>query len=49
MKWNFLSKGIKSENHDDQYTIYEYTTLFRAVISKYDIIVYYIETYSIVY
>ena len=27
MKWNFLSKGIKSENHDDQYTIYEKTTL----------------------
>ena len=27
MKWNFLSKGIKSENHDNQYTIYVYTIL----------------------
>lgn len=50
MKWNFLSKGIKSENHDNQYTIYVYTILaFRNVISQYDINVYYIETYSIVY
>ena len=55
MKWNFLSKGIKSENHDNQYTIYVYTTLagiadiFRMEISQYDINVYYIETYSIVH
>ena len=46
MKWNFLSKGIKSENHDNQYTIYVYT---RTEISQYDINVYYIETYSIVH
>ena len=51
MKWNFLSKGIKSENHDDQYTIYKYTTLAGVadIIRQYDIIVYYIETYLIVY
>ena len=43
MKWNFLSKGIKSENHDNQYTIYVYTILAGVV----DIA--YIETYLIVY
>ena len=39
MKWNFLSKGIKSENHDNQYTIYVYTILAGVVdiISQYDI------------
>ena len=31
MKWNFLSKGIKSENHDNQYTIYVYTILAGVV------------------
>ena len=41
MKWNFLSKGIKSENHDNQYTIYVYTILAGVVA--------YIETYLIVY
>ena len=53
MKWNFLSRGIKSENHDNQYTIYVYTILagvvdiFKNVISQYDINVHYVETYSI--
>ena len=49
MKWNFLSKGIKSENHDNQYTIYVYTILAGVVIIQYDINVHYVETYLIVY